>query len=221
MSTLTTTNWLELVEQITPERPLILSHVTWDEYEDLLKQVGEPAGLRISYNDGRLQIMSLSAEHEKYVRFLEKMIAAMSLRLNLVILSFGSATMKKQKRDKGNEPDACFYVQSAPLIGNRIQLDFAVDPPPDIAVEVNVHHASDDKFSIYAGLGVGEVWLFDRQKLTIHLLQQGQYVEAEASRALPMLSSRVLTDFLRRLPVEGEFQTLIAFDEWLQSLQRP
>jgi Uma2 family endonuclease len=219
MSTLTATNWLELIERITPERPLILPNVTWDEYEELLEQVGEPAGLRISYDEGRLKVMSLSAEHEKYARFIEKMMTAMSLRLRLVILSFGSATMKKRRAEKGNEPDACFYVQTAPAIGNRIQLDFAIDPPPDIAVEVDVHHDSDDKFAIYAGLGVPEIWLFDRTKLTIYLLQHGQYVESDTSRALPMLSSRVLTDFLRRLPVEGEFQALLAFDEWLQSLQ--
>jgi Uma2 family endonuclease len=219
MSTLTATNWLELIERITPERPLILPNVTWDEYEELLEQVGEPAGLRISYDEGRLKVMSLSAEHEKYARFIEKMMTAMSLRLRLVILSFGSATMKKRRAEKGNEPDACFYVQTAPAIGNRIQLDFAIDPPPDIAVEVDVHHDSDDKFAIYAGLGVPEIWLFDRTKLTIYLLQNGQYVESDRSRDLPMLSSRVLTDFLRRLPVEGEFQALLAFDEWLQSLQ--
>ena len=219
MDTLTATNWLELVEQVTPERPLILHNITWDEYEDLLEEVGEPGGLRISYDNGRLKIMSLSAEHEKYVRFLESLMTAIRLRLRLNILSFGSATMKKQRAEKGNEPDACFYVQSAASIGNRIQLNFAIDPPPDIAVEVDVHHDSDDELSIYAALGVGELWLFDRTKLTIHLLQYGQYVETNASRALPMLSSRVLTDFLLRLPREGEFQTLMAFDEWLQPLQ--
>jgi Uma2 family endonuclease len=219
MSTLTATNWLELAERITPERPLTLPNVAWDEYEELLEQVGEPAGLRISYDEGRLKVVSLSTEHEKYVRFLESLIASIRIRLRLNIVSFGSATIKNRRAEKGNEPDACFYVQTAPTIGNRIQLDFAIDPPPDIAVEVDVHHDSDDKFSIYAALGVSEVWLFDRKKLTIYLLQHGQYVESDTSRALPMLSSRVLTDFLRRLPVEGEFQALLAFDEWLQSLQ--
>jgi Uma2 family endonuclease len=219
MNTLTATNWLEIVERITPERPLTLSNIAWSEYEQLLQQVGEPADLRISYDEGRLKVVSLSTEHEKYVRFLECLMAAVRLRLRLNIVSFGSATMKKQKAGKGNEPDACFYVQNAPLIGARIRLNFAVDPPPDIAVEVDVHHDSDDKFAIYAGLGVPEIWLFDRKRLTIHLLQNGQYVKTDTSRALPMLSSRVLTDFLRRLPIEGEFQALLAFDEWLQSLQ--
>ncbi len=125
--------------------------------------------------------------------------------------------MRKEKRRKGLEPDACFYVQSAPLIGNRMQLDFTSDPPPDIAVEIDVHHESLSKFSIYAALGVPEIWHYDGKLLTIHYLQQDAYVTAETSRALPLLSSHILTEFLTHLREEGEFQTILAFDEWLQT----
>ncbi len=128
--------------------------------------------------------------------------------------------MREKKKKKGSEPDACFYVQSAPAIGNRIQIDFAVDPPPDVVVEVDIHHDSRDKFSIYAALGVPEIWRYDGQELTIHHLREDQYVNVEWSLALPILSAGALTDFLARLPQEGESQTLIAFDEWLQSVQR-
>ncbi len=98
-----------------------------------------------------------------------------------------------------------------------MQLDFATDPPPDIAVEIDVHHESLSKFPIYAALGVPEVWHFDGQQLTIHQLEQDHYVVAETSRALPLLTSSTLTDFLTRLREEGEFQTILAFDEWLQT----
>ena len=125
--------------------------------------------------------------------------------------------MRKQKKRKGNEPDCCFYVKTADVIGNRIEIDFETDPPPDIAVEVDVHHDSQDKYSIYAGLGVPEIWRFDEESLTIHLLEQDRYHETEISRALPMLTGKILTEFLRRLRDEGEFRALLAFDEWLQS----
>jgi Uma2 family endonuclease len=125
--------------------------------------------------------------------------------------------MKKPQRAKGTEPDACFYVQTASLIGNRIDLDFASDPPPDVAVEVDLGHESTSKFSIYAALGVPEIWLFDGQQLSIHLLDRGEYVGVEQSLALPVLTAGVLTEFLTRLPKQGEFQTLLSFDEWLRS----
>jgi Uma2 family endonuclease len=214
-----TTDYYALISQMPEDTVVIFHDVPWEEYEELLAQVGESPGLRISYDDGTLKVMTLSSEHEKYTRFIEKLVTLLSLRLEIRILSFGSATMKKSKRRKGNEPDCCFYVQTAAALGKRIKLDFAVDPPPDVAVEVDVHHASQDKFSIYAALGVPEIWRFDGQQLFIHPWREDRYVEAETSRALPMLTSRILTEYLTRMREEGEFETIIAFDEWLQSLK--
>jgi Uma2 family endonuclease len=216
MSTLAT-NYYAIVSQLPADAVVIFRHISWEDYEDLLEQVGEASHLRISYNDGTLQVMTLSTEREKYVRFFESLMTAVRLRRRINILSFGSATMRKQKRGKGNEPDACFYVQTADLIGNRIQLDFATDPPPDIAVEVDVHHDSLEKLPIYVALGVPEVWRFDGETVTIHLLEQDHYMESAASLALPMLTSRILTDALARLRRAGELQALVAFDEWLQT----
>ncbi len=210
-----TASCYDIVSQLPPDTVVTFHGIRWEEYEDLLRQVGEASGLRISFDDGTMTVMTLSTEHEKYVRFLESLITAIRLRLRLNILSFGSATMKK--RNKGNEPDACFSVQSADLLGKRIQLDFEVDPPPDIAVEIDVHHDSLFKFPIYAALGVPEIWRCDGQELTISVLQEGQYVTVPHSQALPLLSSEMLTEFLTRLRDEGELQALLAFDEWLQS----
>jgi Uma2 family endonuclease len=151
-----------------------------------------------------------------YARFVDSLITVIRLRLRMNIRSFGSATMRKEKKEKANEPDACFYVQSAPLIGNRIDVDFATDPPPDIAVEIDIHHDSTDKFSIYAGLGVNEIWRYDGKDLSIHQLQGDHYIDVENSIALAMLSRRTLTHFLNRLPTDGESAVLFAFDEWLR-----
>ena len=218
MSTVTT-SWLEAVEKLPADSLLTLHHVAWHEYEDLLEQVGEASGLRISYDNGTLQVMTLSPEHENYARFFEGLMTLIRIRLRINIRSFGSTTMKTQQRAKGTEPDACFYVQSAAAIGNRAQLDFTTDPPPDVAVEVDLHHQSLNKFPIYAALGVPEVWRYDGQQLTIHLLQESDYVAAPQSQALPLLSAQLLTEFLTRVRAEGDFQASLAFDEWLQSQQ--
>ena len=210
-----TLSYYEFVSQLPADTVVTFHNVSWEEYEDLLEQVGEPAGLRISYDDGTLKAMTLSSEHEHYATFLEKLMGLLTVRLRINILSFGSATMKR--KPKGNEPDASFYVQTADSIGNRMDIDFAIDPPPDIAVEVDIHHESQDKFSIYTAFGVPEIWRFDGQALTIYLLEQDRYHETEASAALPMLTSEILTQFLVRLRDEGEFRALLAFDEWLQS----
>lgn len=217
------TSYYEIVSQLPDNASLMFNDVSWDEYEELLEQVGEAKGLRISYDNGSLQVMTISAEHEKYAIFINSLIAGIRLRLRLNILAFGSATMRKRKLGKGNEPDACFYVQTAPVIGNKIQLDFETDPPPDVAVEIDLHHDSRSKFPIYSGLGVPEIWRYDGETLTIYRLTEEpasgekMYVEHATSAALPMLSAQILTEMLDRMRKEGELIALLAFDDWLQS----
>lgn len=210
----------ELISQLSDGASMTFPNVSWEEYEELLDQFVDPAGLRMGYFKGELTAMSLSAEHEKYARFIEKIVTILSFILRINVSSFGSWTMKKSRKLAGKEPDACFYVQTASAIGNRINLDFAVDPPPDIAVEVDIHHTTKNQLELYAALGIPELWVFDNGRLTIHLLEEDRYVEAETSRALPMLTATILTEFLNRLPKDGEFQTLLAFDEWLRSIEQ-
>jgi Uma2 family endonuclease len=214
------TNLYGIISQLSDGACVTFPNVSWGEYEELLDQFIEPAGLRMGYYKGELTAMSLSAEHENNARFIDQLITALKLRLRINIRSFGSWTMKKSKNQAGKEPDACFYVNTAAAIGNRINLDFATDPPPDIAVEVDIHHKTKNQLELYAALGIPELWVFDSGRLTIHLLEDDHYVEAETSKALPMLTASVLTDFLNRLPKDGEFQTLLAFDEWLRSIKQ-
>jgi Uma2 family endonuclease len=208
----------EIVSRMPPDTIVMFHGVSWEEYEELLQRLDETAGLRISYDDGTLQVMTISSIHENYIRFIEKLMGVLQVRLRVEIRSFGSATMKNKRRKKANEPDACFYVQSASKIGNRMDLDFEIDPPPDIVVEVDIHHDTRFKNSIYAALRIPEIWRFDGNVLTIHVLTGDEYLEVPASAALPMLTSSVLTGFLTRFPREGELATILAFEAWLHSI---
>lgn len=208
----------DLIQKLPPDATLVLRNVAWGEYEELLDAVGQAGGLRISYDQGTLQIMTLSAKHEKYCRLLEKMIGLLSIRLRIRILSFGSATMKKQRKEKGSEPDACFYVQSAHLIGKKEDIDFNADPPPDIVVEIDINHDSESKLSIYAALGVPEVWRYDGHQMRIYQLKDAEYFDSKSSLALPVLTAGVLTNFLTRSQQEDQYETLVAFEEWLRTL---
>lgn len=209
--------YTELIERLTPEVTLTLHGINWETYEELLAAVGEAPALRVSYDDGVMQIMSVSFEHEYFAEFLNHLAGRLSAVLRLKILFFGRAAMKKQKKLKGAEPDACFYVRSAAIIGNKFRLDLSVDPPPDIVVEIDLHHDSLSKLPIYAALGVPEVWRYDGQTLTIYQLQTEQYVTAPVSHALPVLTSQVLTAFLQRSQQEDQYETLLAFEEWLRA----
>jgi Uma2 family endonuclease len=209
---------LEMIEQLPPDSFLVLRGVRWEEYEALLAALGENRGVRVSFDQGRLAIMVLSSEHESYAELIKQLVVALSLRLRIKVLHFGSSTMKKREEGRGSEPDACFYVQNAGVIGSKKQIDFSVEPPPDIVVEVDLHHESLSKFPIYASLGVPEIWRYDGQSLVIHLLRGDHYVENEASLAFPILTSGRLSELLDRSEREDQYEILLAFEEWLASV---
>lgn len=212
-----TENLVEMIERMPADSVLTQHGVSWDEYEELLKAVGDASGLRISYDEGRLQIMTLSHRHERYSTLIERIVDRVSGFLRIKVLFYGSATMKKARKQKGVEPDACFYVQNATLVGTKDEIDFNVDPPPDVVVEVDLHHESLSKFPIYAALGVPEVWRYDGDSLTIYQLRDEQYIASEASLSLPLFTSAVLTEFLARSPKQDQYDILLAFEEWLKS----
>jgi Uma2 family endonuclease len=208
---------VEMIDRMPADSVLIQHGVGWNEYEELLQTVGEASGLRISFDDGTLQIMTLSQRHEKYSTLIERMVDRLSSFLKVKVLFYGSATMRKEHKQKGVEPDACFYVQNAPLVGTKDEIDFNIDPPPDVVVEIDLHHDSISKFPIYAALGVAEFWRYDGNVLTIYHLSEEQYQPSEASQSLPLLTSSILTEFLARIPNEDQYEILLAFEEWLES----
>ncbi len=218
MSTPTVT-YREILDHLPAASTLTLRNVSWEEYEALLESLVDASGFRVSYADGTLQIVTLSTEHESYCRLIEKLVDRLSARLRIRVLSFGSSTMKKKERSKGAEPDACFYVQSAPAIGNRIHIDFASDPPPDVVVEIDVAHDSVAKFRSYADLGVPELWRYDGEAFFIYRLDRDKYLAVESSLALPQLTASVLTRFLNLSRERDQYDVLLAFEEWLESVR--
>src|SRR5215467_798760 len=111
-------SYVDVIDKLPPDSSLVLHHVPWDEYVALLEAVGEASHLRISYDDGTLQIMTLSSEHEDYQYRINDLVRLVSLRRRIKVQCFGSATIKAEGKGKGFEPDPCFYVQTAAVIGN-------------------------------------------------------------------------------------------------------
>ena len=210
---------VDIIDRMPPDGVIIQHGVGWNDYEEVLDAVGEAHGLRISYDEGTLQVMTLSSRHERYTWLIGQLVGVLSTRRRIRVLYYGSSTMKKQRKQKGVEPDACFYVQNAQLVGTKDEIDFSTNPPPDIAVEVDLHRDSISKFSIYAGLGVPEIWRYDGNSLTIYHLREGQYQPSEASQALPLITGTVLTEFLARTSNEDQYDILIAFEDWLKTQQ--
>lgn len=210
----------ELALALPPGTTLTSHESSWEEYQELMHELVDVRSRRISYDEGVLEIMSVSPRHEAYASLLERLMTVVGLILRIKIYFYGSSTISKLKLKKGNEPDACFYVQSASLLPNKLDIDFEHDPPPDIVVEVDVHHKSGGKLHIYAALRVPEVWLYDQTKLTIFHLKGRKYVAAETSQALPFLTATKLTEFLNLSQHEDQDDIQFAFEKWLRHIKK-
>src|SRR5262249_46378599 len=152
------------------------------------RDLGERPGVRLTYDRGRLEIMSPLPEHENYHIVLAQFVRVLAAESGMRYRSFGSTTFRREDVERGLEPDDCFYLASLPRILGRRDLDLARDPPPDLALEVDITHSSLDRLAIYAALGVREVWHFDGQSITCHVLNaQGGYEQQESSLAFPFL----------------------------------
>jgi Uma2 family endonuclease len=210
-----------ILDCLQPGAMLVVPGVSWDEYERLLRQLSDRPGLRVTYDQGKLQIVSPGPAHEYFARFIDRIVIAFCDHFSLSVVPYGSATWKKQQIARGTEPDACYYVAMSELIIGRHEVDLERDPPPDIAVEIDATNESAAKFTIYASLGVREIWRYDVQhrRLRMYELSAGQYAEIAASRSLPLLSAAVLEDFIEQSKAHGQPAAMGGFKDWLRTIK--
>ena len=117
------------------------------------------------------------------------------------------------------EPDECYYIQNESKIRGRDEVDLSVDPPPDLAVGIDVTSSSIDRLEIYAALGVPEVWRFDGIRLQVFELgSDGCYVAVNHSVAFPSVPLEKITDHLNRRNETDELTWSRMFREWVRNL---
>jgi Uma2 family endonuclease len=178
---------------LTPEQRIIIPGVGWEGYETMLKWVGD-GHVRITYDRGDLELMSPSTEHEEYAELFGQLIFLVTLELGIPFLALGTTTWRKQAKDRGLEADKCFYLASLPRIrGKKHKLDLGLDPPPDLAIEIEISRSALNRMGIYAALRVPEVWRFDGETLRIDRLRDDRtYEPAASSRFLPVPPAEVV-----------------------------
>jgi Uma2 family endonuclease len=179
-----------------PEHRVLLRNVSWETYERLLEEHLDCASPRLTYDRGVLEIMSPSAEHEWYKELFSDLIKLLTRELRIDALCLGSTTFRWSAASRGFEPDSCFYITNVRQVRGKERINLAIDPSPDIVVEVVVTHPSVSKLPICAELGVPEIWSYDGSHLRIYGLRGSEYIEMPASGILPQLGARQLSDFL-------------------------
>ncbi|MHC5594806.1 MAG: Uma2 family endonuclease [Nostoc sp.] len=194
---------------------VILYDISWQQFENLLKDLGEHRAARLAYDHTTLEIMTPLPEHEHYKEVISDSVKEIADVLDLDYESYGSTTWKRESRMAGVESDNCFYFQNEAAIRGRLDLDLKQDPPPDLALEIDITSKSLDRFPIYARLGVPELWCYDSGELKIYQLQDGEYIESENSLVFPTLAIRYLPKLIEQNRANGRRAILQAVREWV------
>ncbi|MBD2531550.1 Uma2 family endonuclease [Nostoc flagelliforme FACHB-838] len=194
---------------------VMLYDISWEQFENLLKDLGEHRVVRLAYDRTTLEIMTPLPEREHYKQVIGDLVKEIADVLDLDYESYGSTTWKRESRMAGVESDNCFYFQNEAAIRGRLDLDLRQDPAPDLALEIDVTNKSLNRFPIYAHLGVPELWCYDSSELKIYLLQNGEYVESENSLVFPTLAIRYLPKLIKENRVNCRRIIRRAVREWV------
>ncbi len=197
---------------------VVLQGISWETYQTLLREAGDRRATRFAYDQGVLEILMPSNFHEFLNRLLALIITGLVEELGMRIRNYGLTTLDREDLARGVEPDACFYIQHVDQVLDwRRKLDLQTDPPPDLALEVDITSSSRRRFGIYSQLQILEVWRYTEAKgLIIYKLQNNEYVECEFSPTFPMISGAMLVQFLDLSETEDDISVLRALRKWLK-----
>jgi Uma2 family endonuclease len=211
-------------EDIMTVLPLIdgdrvtLRDVDWDLYTRL-RSSPDRRNVRMTYVDGVLEVMSPSRIHERLTQLISKLLETWAEERGIEIDCGGSTTMQSEELARGLEPDNSYYVQHAEAMRDRDELDLAIDPPPDLAIEVDITSSSVGRLPVYADLGVQEVWRCDGRSLKfLRLSAAGSYEEIPESAALPGLRPEHVLQFLDQRFDCGQTTLVRRFRDWMRRL---
>jgi Uma2 family endonuclease len=202
----------------SPNR-VLLRNISWQTYQDLLKDLEEQPGIRLSYDRGLLEIMAPSPPHENYKKVLGRFVETLTEELNIEIKSLGSLTCTREDLARGLEPDQCYYIQNEAVVRTLDEIDFNQDPPPDLVIEIDISSSSINRLSLYAALGVPEVWRYDARAITIYRLEGERYQACDRSPTFPQITPAEVMRFLELRKTMGETSLIRSFRKWVRSQQ--
>lgn len=185
----------------TSSEPRVLLSTDWNGYKKILQALGDAPRVRVTYDRGRLEIMTTGHEHESLKTLMGRLLEVYMDEAQMTFQGGGAETFNRKKLDKGFEPDECYWIANHRTMLGVKRWDPRSHPPPDVAVEVEISHGLIRRLPIYAAIGVPEVWWYHDDGIEILLLQPGtRYQASPSSPNFPCLAPKTLLQFVRLAP---------------------
>ena len=200
---------------VQPGQQMLLKDITWQQLDNILEELGDSRAARLSYSNGWLEIMVPLPEHEKDKEIVGDLVKILLEELEIDFESLGSTTFKNERMKQAVEPDACFYIQNQAAVIGKNRIDLTVDPPPDLAIEIDITNRT--QFDNYQIFGVPELWRYTQRGLQINLLKQGKYFESNFSpnfQNIPIIE--LVNEYVKQSLTVGRSQAIRGFKNWIK-----
>ena len=183
----------------------LFSDVSWSEYQHLMElRDGQRPRIRLTYDSGRLEIMSTSYRHERWKKMLARIFEMITMGRGTAISSAGNMTIEREDLQKGFEPDECYYTTNLELLKGVTTIDFATGPVPDLAIEAEHSRNMIHRLPLYAAMAIREIWRCDRGRFILMILDGSEYREAQSSTVLPGIPASQIVEYLDKLEPQNE-----------------
>lgn len=197
------------------EQRFLIRDIDWATYRKIADALVD-RHYHMSFDGEDLELMTISDDHSQYSGILGDFVVVLTEETNQPRRTSGDMTLKREDLERAIEADQSFYIDNEARVRHK-KIDLAVDPPPDLGIEVDLTTDSRRRFGIYAKIGVPEIWRYDGEEVTILQRQpDGQYAVVAQSRYFSFLSAADLTRFLQQREQLDECALLIAFRQWVR-----
>ncbi|MBD2178873.1 Uma2 family endonuclease [Pseudanabaena sp. FACHB-1998] len=176
----------------------------WQQFKALESLLAESSGLRITYLDGWIELMTLGEPHELIKSLLGMFLETYFIEMGIEFIPVGSATRRGEEKKTSFEPDESYYL------GEK-------KDNPDLAIEVILSSGSLHKLEKYRRFQIPEVWLWEDNQLRIYFFQNGDYQEVKQSQLLPDLKIDLI---VRCVQISSRLEAMRVFKDELRHNER-
>jgi len=178
------------VPELAHDHIVVLSGVSWADYQRILEIRGDKAVPRVTYLRGELELMSPSISHESIKSMIGCLVEAWCFEKGVDISPYGSWTHESKQSERGVEPDECYVLG-----------DVKEPERCDLAIEVVWTSGGVNRLDVYRKLDVREVWSWKAGAISVHELQGEAYAEVAESRVLKTIDLGLLVKFIDVKPM--------------------
>ncbi len=215
------------------EQRLVLSDVSYQQFENLLVELGPHRTARLTYVRGKLEMMTPMAEHERCRKLLESLILVLADEAGMAVEAIAPVLVIHPELQCSIQPDACYYLQAPDLQSSDraerslnpdeiVTIQLPQQPIPDLLVEVSMTKSALNKLAICASLAIPELWQYIttggddvlKGAIRIYRLHNQAYVESTHSYAFPGLTPNQILQFLQHSDTLGLQKAIALLRDW-------